>query len=203
MRFIPAALTASLVAAGSVAAQNVRLPLGQNLHGRPDNAADVVLTIDSAGGYTLNGRPIAPSRLPVEIVSIVGGTIDRVLYVRADARLRASTIDSAMALAIRGTACVASLVGMQEPGTVSRVLNDVVIVDGANDVRRAIALQLPWAVRVSSRPSEQPIVLEVLRGPAYRINQESVRPADLLRRLMQIYEQRPIKVLYVRSDTGI
>src|SRR5580765_8075414 len=86
-------LLAALAAAAPALAQNgVALPIGQNLHVRPDQNGDVVLTIDGAGAYALNGQPIAASQLAGELPTLIGRTRDRVVYVRADARLSAAAI---------------------------------------------------------------------------------------------------------------
>jgi biopolymer transport protein TolR len=45
--------------------------------------------------------------------------------------------------------------------------------------------------------SGTPIVLEVLPGPTYRLNQSPVRPSELAQRLASVYEGRPEKVLQV------
>ena len=44
------------------------------------------------------------------------------------------------------------------------------------------------------------IVLEVLPGPTYRINQTPVAPSELPARLRAIYGNRPEKVIYVAGD---
>jgi biopolymer transport protein ExbD len=44
------------------------------------------------------------------------------------------------------------------------------------------------------------IVLEVLPGPTYRINQAPVSASDLATRLRAIFENRPEKIIYVSGD---
>src|SRR5262249_48036937 len=135
-------LVATVVAAAPALAQNsVSLPVGQNLHDRPDQAGDVVLEINRAGEYALNGRPVTATQIPAQLAMLLNRTRDRVVYIRADAHLPSSAIDSANTLAARGTACVASYVAMQKPGTVSFVLGDAG--QKVGDVRRAIDVQLP------------------------------------------------------------
>jgi biopolymer transport protein ExbD len=73
----------------------------------------------------------------------------------------------------------------------------------AGDLRRAIDVQLPLPRTPQSmiaRQQASAIVLEVLPGPAYRINTQAVPADNLTRRLREIYDPRPIKVLYVRVD---
>lgn len=191
----------TVIGAPALAQTGVSLPLGENLRDRPDQAGDVVLEISSAGAYALGGRPIAASQLAGELTIQLGRTRDRVVYVRADARLSSSAIDSANAIATRANACVASFVGMQERGAVSHVRGDAG--EAAGNVRRAIDVQLPLLRMTQAtirRQEAEAIVLEVLPGPTYRINSQAVTADNLERRLREIYDPRPIKVLYVRAD---
>jgi TonB family protein len=195
-------LVAVFVAAVPALAQNgVTLPVGQNLRERPDQAADVVLEIKRPGTYSLNGRPVAAPELASRLATLMTGTPDHVVYIRADAHLPSSAIDSAAAIVARGDACVAALVGTQKPFTVSDVSGDAG--QGAGNVRRAIDMQLPLlrAPRATiAQQEEWAIVLEVLPGPAYRVNKQAVPQDSLQQRLLQIYNPRPLKVLYVRAD---
>ena len=72
--------------------------------------------------------------------------------------------------------------------------------------RRVIEVQLPDPKPTPSRedPSQQ-IVLEVIPGDVYRINTEPVAKdvASLSKRLHEIYDQRPVKVMYVKGDPGV
>lgn len=195
-------LVATVVAAAPAFAQGgVALPVGQNLRDRPDQAGDVVLAINSAGTYAVSGRPVTAAQLVGQLAMLMSRTRDRVVYIRADAHLPSSAIDSANAIVARGAACVASFVGTQKPGTVSYVSGDAG--QAAGDVRRAIDVQLPLpqAPRAMiTRQQASAIVLEVLPGPAYRINAQAVPADNLTRRLREIYDPRPIKVLFVRAD---
>jgi biopolymer transport protein ExbD len=47
------------------------------------------------------------------------------------------------------------------------------------------------------------IVLEVLPGPTYRINQVAVAPGGLRERLMAIYANRPEKIIHVAGGRGV
>lgn len=195
-------LAAALAGAVPVLAQgSVTLPTGQNLRDRPDRPGDVVLDVNSSGAYALNGRPVTAADLRSQLAILLGRTRDRVLYIRADSRLASASIDSVSAIAARGTACVASFVGTQERGTVSHVSGDAGA--DAGEVRRAIDVQLPLPRTVPTmlaRQQAEAIVLEILPGPSYRVNSEAVTAENLERRLHQIFDPRPIKVLYVRAD---
>ena len=196
-------LVATVVATPAWAQGGVALPVGQNLHHQPDQAGDVVLEVNSAGKYALNGRPVTTAQLAGQLAVLMSRTRDRVVYIRADAHLPSSAIDSATAIAARSAACVASFIGTQEPGTASHVSGDAG--QEAGDVRRAIDVQLPLArapQETIRRQQASAIVLEVLPGPAYRINAQPVPADNLKRRLQEIYDPRPIKVLYVRADAA-
>ena len=71
--------------------------------------------------------------------------------------------------------------------------------------RKAIDLQLP-----DPTPSNEPqgpapsqIVLEVLPGDAFRINTQPVTKADLARKLKEIYDPRPEKIIFVKGDPAM
>lgn len=63
-------------------------------------------------------------------------------------------------------------------------------------VYHTMDVQLPEVCAVVCE-SSPPIVLEVLPGPAYRINRQTVAAADLLARLRSIYGPRPEKIIQV------
>src|SRR5262245_22078569 len=113
-------LVPTVVAATHAFAQaGVAVPVGRNLHDRPDSAGDAVLEINNAGTYTLNGRSVVAAQLVGQLAALMSRTRDRVVYISADARLPSAAIDSTMALAEGGDVCVAAFVGMQHSGTVS------------------------------------------------------------------------------------
>jgi biopolymer transport protein ExbD len=71
--------------------------------------------------------------------------------------------------------------------------------------RKAIDLQLP-----DPTPDDQPsgpppsqIVLEVLPGNTYRINTQPVTKQDLQKRLKEIYDPRPDKIIFVKGDPAV
>lgn len=70
-------------------------------------------------------------------------------------------------------------------------------------LRRGLDLQLPGEslAGVQEKGPDQ-IVLYVLPGEHYAINQDSVKPADLVPQLRAIYAQRARKVLFVKGDSA-
>src|SRR5215208_727936 len=70
--------------------------------------------------------------------------------------------------------------------------------------RKAIDLQLP-------DPTEQPqsdnpppqIVLEVFPGQRYAVNKENLSKEQLAKRLKEIYDGRPEKVIFVKGDPKV
>jgi biopolymer transport protein ExbD len=70
--------------------------------------------------------------------------------------------------------------------------------------RKAIDLQLPDPTeqQQSTNPPPQ-IVLEVLPGQRYLINKQPVTKADLLKRLTEIYKDRPEKIIFVKGDPKV
>src|SRR5262245_11796745 len=196
-------LVATVVASTHALAQaGVVVPVGRNLRARPDEAGDVVLEINLAGTYALNGRLVTAAQLASQLAMLMSRTRDHVVYVRADAVLPSSAIDSATAIAVRGDVCVASLIGMQQAGTVSMIWDD----SRVENVRRAIDVQLPLpgaSEEMITRQQARAIVLEVLQGPTYRINTQPVSADSLMSRLRRIFDPRPDKVLLLRAEPAV
>jgi len=71
--------------------------------------------------------------------------------------------------------------------------------------RKAIDLQLPDPTPDESPAGPPPsqIVLEVLPGNVFRINSQPVTKADLSRRLKEIYDPRPDKIIFVKGDPAV
>jgi biopolymer transport protein TolR len=71
--------------------------------------------------------------------------------------------------------------------------------------RKAIDLQLPDPTpdNTPAGPPPSQIVLEVLPGNTFRINSQPVAKADLGRRLKEIYDPRPDKIIFVKGDPAV
>ncbi|HYS70778.1 MAG TPA: biopolymer transporter ExbD [Gemmatimonadaceae bacterium] len=71
--------------------------------------------------------------------------------------------------------------------------------------RKAIDLQLPDPTpdNTSSGPPPSQIVLEVLPGNTFRINTQPVAKADLGKRLKEIYDPRPDKIIFIKGDPAV
>ena len=69
-------------------------------------------------------------------------------------------------------------------------------------VHHTMDVQLPQVCTGLCEASD-PIVLEVLPGPTYRINRSPVAPGELLARLRRIYEPRPEKIIEVAGSGAI
>jgi biopolymer transport protein ExbD len=87
-----------LIAAGFKAT----LPKGKNLDPRPEGDNEVVLGIDQAGRYFLNGRPLPNGTLEDQLRGIYAArTEDKILYFKADNQLKYSKIQEAVETARR------------------------------------------------------------------------------------------------------
>jgi biopolymer transport protein ExbD len=82
-----------LIAAGFKAT----LPKGKNLDPRPEGDNEVILGIDERGHYFLNGRPIADGTLQDQLRTIFNArNEDKILYFKADNKLRYAKIQEAV-----------------------------------------------------------------------------------------------------------
>ena len=82
-----------LIAAGFKA----QLPKGKNLDPRPEGDNEVVLGIDEYGRYFLNSRALPEGTLEDQLRSIYAArTEDKILYFKADNRLRYAKIQEAV-----------------------------------------------------------------------------------------------------------
>jgi biopolymer transport protein ExbD len=71
--------------------------------------------------------------------------------------------------------------------------------------RKAIDVQLPDpnpAPAPPGQPSLQ-IVLEVLPGGVFSVNKENVPPDQLTKRLKEIFEPRPDKLIFIKGDPAV
>jgi biopolymer transport protein ExbD len=70
--------------------------------------------------------------------------------------------------------------------------------------RKAIDLQLPDPTEQQSSEAPPPqIVLEVFPGDKFAVNKEPLTKATLAKRLKEIYDGRPEKVIFVKGDPKV
>ncbi len=85
-----------LIAAGFKAT----LPKGANLDNRPEGETEVVMGIDAAGNYFLDGRAISPEVLREQLTAIYAAREeDKILYFKADQDLPYQKIEDGVELA--------------------------------------------------------------------------------------------------------
>ncbi|HEY3114590.1 MAG TPA: biopolymer transporter ExbD [Gemmatimonadaceae bacterium] len=71
--------------------------------------------------------------------------------------------------------------------------------------RKAIDLQLPDPTpdNTNQGPPPSQIVLEVLPGNTFKINSQPVSKAELGKKLKEIYDPRPEKIIFVKGDPSV
>ncbi|MBI2409259.1 MAG: biopolymer transporter ExbD [Gemmatimonadetes bacterium] len=71
--------------------------------------------------------------------------------------------------------------------------------------RKALDVQLPDPTPSDKdvKPNPDQIVLEVLPGGTYAINKGPVAKAELFKRLKEIYDPRPDKIIFVKGDPNV
>jgi len=71
--------------------------------------------------------------------------------------------------------------------------------------RKAIDLQLPDPTpdNTPQGPPPSQIVLEVLPGNTFKINSQPIAKADLAKRLKEIYDPRPDKIIFIKGDPAV
>ena len=71
--------------------------------------------------------------------------------------------------------------------------------------RKAIDLQLPDPTpdNTPQGPPPSQIVLEVLPGNIFKINSQPVAKNDLQKRLKEIYDPRPDKIMFIKGDPTV
>jgi biopolymer transport protein TolR len=71
--------------------------------------------------------------------------------------------------------------------------------------RKAIDLQLPDPTPddTNSGPPPSQIVLEVLPGNVFKLNTQPVTKAELGRKLKEIYDPRPDKIIFIKGDPAV
>ena len=94
------------------------MPQGKNLDKRPEGDDEVVLGIDAAGSYFLNGNAIAAASLEDQLKSIYNArTKDKILFFRADKDLEYGKIQDAVETARRaGVRVMAAITDIKKEG---------------------------------------------------------------------------------------
>jgi biopolymer transport protein ExbD len=70
--------------------------------------------------------------------------------------------------------------------------------------RKALDLQLPDPTETTQSENPPPqIVLEVMPGERYLVNKEPLTKATLGKRLKEIYDGRPEKIIFVKGDPKV
>jgi biopolymer transport protein TolR len=71
--------------------------------------------------------------------------------------------------------------------------------------RKAIDLQLPDPTPddTNSGPPPSQIVLEVLPGNVFKVNSQPIAKNDLAKKLKEIYDPRPEKIIFVKGDPAV
>ena len=108
-----------LIAAGFKAT----LPKGKHLDPRPEGDNEIVLGIDQAGRYFLNGRPLPSGSLEDQLRSLFAArTEDKILYFKADNQLKYGKIQEAVETARR--AGVRVMAAITEPNKTAMFSED-------------------------------------------------------------------------------
>lgn len=102
------------------------MPVGENLDKRPEGDGEVILGIDQAGGYFLNGVPISPDVLPDQLKAIYAAREeDKILYFRADKGLKYARIQDAVEMARQaGVRVMAAITEIETTGSIFDVKKD-------------------------------------------------------------------------------
>jgi biopolymer transport protein ExbD len=71
--------------------------------------------------------------------------------------------------------------------------------------RKAIDLQLPDPTpdNTPQGPPPSQIVLEVLPGNTFKVNSQPIAKNDLPKRLKEIYDPRPDKIIFIKGDPAV
>ena len=94
------------------------MPQGKNLTPSPEGEGEVILGIDEAGRYFINGAPVANETLEDQLVSIYAARPDdKILFFRADQNLKYSKIEEAVEIARRsGVRVMAAITDVKQEG---------------------------------------------------------------------------------------
>ena len=94
------------------------MPQGVNLEKRPEGDGEVVLGIDAAGGYFLNGVSIPAATLEAQLTTIYAARPeDKIMYFRADKDLQYGKIQEAVEIARKsGVRVMAAITDVKQTG---------------------------------------------------------------------------------------
>ncbi len=94
------------------------MPKGANLTPSPEGEGEVILGIDEGGNYFLNGAPIPAETLQDQLTSIYAAREkDKILFFRADSKLKFGKIQDAVEIARRaGVRVMAAVTEKQAQG---------------------------------------------------------------------------------------
>ena len=70
-------------------------------------------------------------------------------------------------------------------------------------LQRSIDIQLPVEKDEPTAPAVPPIVLEMFPGGQYLLNKSPVPASQLQARLLEVYSNRPDRVLFVKADGAV
>ena len=70
-------------------------------------------------------------------------------------------------------------------------------------VHHTVDVSLPQPCSDICDGADRPITLEILPGPAYRLNGTSIASTALAQTLREVYVNRPEKILYVSGQPGV
>jgi biopolymer transport protein ExbD len=94
------------------------MPRGKNLTPSPEGEGEIILGIDEAGRYFINGAPIAAEALEDQLTSIYAARPDdKIMYFRADQNLKFAKIQEAVEVARRsGVRVMAAVTEVESEG---------------------------------------------------------------------------------------
>jgi biopolymer transport protein ExbD len=99
------------------------MPRGANLDKAPEQEGEVTLGIDEMGSYFLDGRPIAADALEDQLrARFAARTTDKILYFKADHRLKYAKVQEAVEIARQ--AGVRVLAAITEPVSTGNPLSE-------------------------------------------------------------------------------
>jgi biopolymer transport protein ExbD len=67
-------------------------------------------------------------------------------------------------------------------------------------LQRSIDIQLPMEKKSQAAASDAPVIVLEMRPGAYYLDTQTVQPSNLRARLLEVYSNRPDKVLFVKVE---